>query len=48
LVNYGVGSAFPADRVVLSNFRLAVPEPTSTTLLMGGMTLLGLRRRRSR
>ncbi|HEY2342214.1 MAG TPA: hypothetical protein VGH90_04245, partial [Chthoniobacteraceae bacterium] len=43
-VNYGAGSSFGADNVVLSNF--VAPEPTSASLLAGGvLALLGRRRR---
>jgi fibronectin-binding autotransporter adhesin len=43
-VNYGSGSAFPSDRVVLSDFAL-VPEPGSLALLGFSAALFGLRRR---
>jgi hypothetical protein len=46
-VNYGAGSSFAANSVVLSNF-VAVPEPSTWVLMSAGtaLTLLGWRRRR--
>lgn len=35
-VNYGAGSAFDADKVVLSNF-VAIPEPGTLGLIFGGL-----------
>ncbi len=47
VVNYGAGSAFPINTVVLSNF-LAVPEPSTWALLLTGVAFLALAARRRR
>jgi PEP-CTERM motif len=44
-VNYGAGSPFGAQNVVLSAF--AIPEPSSALSLVVGLGALGIRRRRS-
>ena len=48
LVNYGAGSAFATNSLVLSNF-VPVPEPATWTLLLAGCgtLLISLRRRKS-
>jgi len=46
-VNYGDGSPYGADNVVLSD-PLVVPEPASLVLFVGGATGLGLVRLRKR
>ena len=48
-VNYGAGSAFAANSVVLSSF-IAIPEPSTHALIFTGLAWLGItaRRRRSR
>ncbi len=48
LVNYGSGSAFAANSVVLSEFIVAVPEPSTYAMLVAGsaIILLSLRRRK--
>jgi hypothetical protein len=45
-VNYGVGSAFDPDKVVLSNF-VAIPEPGTLGLIIGGLGLVLAVRRMS-
>ncbi len=47
-VNFGAGSAFGANSVVLSNFVVAVPEPSTYVMMAlgGAIVLLSLRRRK--
>jgi autotransporter-associated beta strand protein len=47
-VSYGTGSAFAANSVVLSDFIVAVPEPSTYVMLAAGsaIILLSLRRRK--
>lgn len=44
LVNYGAGSAFDPNRVILSDFTFTpIPEPSTWALMMMGLGLIGLR-----
>jgi hypothetical protein len=45
LVNYGTGSTFAANSLVLSNF-VAVPEPTTWSMLLAGTVACALACRR--
>lgn len=47
IVNYGAGSAFGSDKVVLSSFLNLTPEPSRAMLIVMGMTSLMMRRRRT-
>lgn len=46
-VNYGEGSAFDPDKVVLSNF-VAIPEPGSFALVVAGLGAIALLRKRAK
>jgi hypothetical protein len=46
-VNFGTGSAFAANSIVLSNF-VAIPEPSTWVLLTSGTLLLAFNLRRRR
>ena len=45
IVNYGAGSPFGTQNVVLSN-AIVIPEPSFSSLLLLGLAALGLLRRR--
>ncbi|MBL9146924.1 MAG: hypothetical protein JNM99_24790 [Verrucomicrobiaceae bacterium] len=47
IVNYGAGSAFGSNQVVLSSFINLTPEPSRAMLMIMGMTGVLMRRKRS-